>query len=131
MKRVVALIISMMLMVASASVACAAVDFEDKTISFTNKSAYGSIVSDSTSKAKEANTDYARLYITNNTSSVNSVFRTYYNGSYVSREYFKRETAGTWMYYNTNVPAEKYVNLRGRPDSSVSTCKITGSFGAG
>ena len=35
------------------------------------------------------------------------------------------------MYYTSDVAAEKTVYLKGRPDSSVSSCTVTGEFGAG
>ena len=131
MKRKVALILCVALLLGS-SVAFAAVGFTSFTMTFTSTTSYQSIVADSTSKdMKVANNAYARLYVYSTTSSKNNVYRTYYSGSYVSSQYFKKLTTGTWMYYTSDVPKGKYVTLRGRPDSSVSSATVTGEFGAG
>lgn len=71
------------------------------------------------------------LYTRKVTSTKKNVFRTYCDGKYTSGEYFYKTTTGTWMYYTSDVAAEKTVYLKGRPDSSVSSCTVTGKFGAG
>lgn len=112
--------------------AFAAVKFEDFDMNYNGADGFTSVVSDTTSKAKTAKTDYARLYITKTTSpSKNCIFKTYYNGEYVSREYYDTTTTGRWMYYNTDIPEKARVILRARPDSSVPSCRLSGSFGAG
>ena len=130
MKRKISFILCTLL-VLSATVAYAAVSFSSFTMTFTGLDNYQNITSDTTSKAmKTADSAYARLYITATNSSKNNVYRTYYNG-YVSDKYFKKTTAGTWMYYTSNVPKSAKVYLRGRPDSDVPNSTVTGSFGAG
>ena len=88
------------------------------------------ITSDTTSKD---NPTRARLYITSNTSDVNSVFRAgkTMTGSAVTRLYYDRVTSGRMMSYNVSIAKDTRIYLQGRPDSSVSSCTITGSFGAG
>ncbi len=111
-------------------IAHAAVDFTRFTMTFSDKDTYQQVTSDTTSKD---NPTRARLYITSNTSSVNSVFRAgkTSTGSAVTRSYFDRITSGRMMYYDEDIAKDTRIYLQGRPDSSISTCTITGSFGAG
>ncbi len=111
-------------------IAHAAVDFTRFTMTFSDKDTYQQITSDTTSKD---NPTRARLYITSNTSDVNSVFRAgkTMTGSAVTRLYYDRVTSGRMMSYNVNIAKDTRIYLQGRPDSSVSSCTITGSFGAG
>ncbi|NLV58301.1 MAG: hypothetical protein GXY67_05980 [Clostridiales bacterium] len=131
MKRKVALVLCVVMILATASVAYAAVGFTNFKMTFTSTTTYQNIVSDTTSKDMlVANDAYARLYVYATTSSVNNVYRTY-SGGYVSGQYFKKLTSGTWMYYTSDIDQGDRVYLRGRPDSSVSSCTVTGEFGAG
>lgn len=131
MKRKVALILCVAMLVCMASTAFASVGFTSFKMTFSSTTSYQSITSDTTSTAKEADDDYARLYIYSTSSDVNNVYRTYSGGAYTSRLYYKKTTSGTWMYYNTDINANTRVYLMGRPDSSVSSCTVTGEFGAG
>ncbi len=127
-KRVFTIVLCLSLILGT--VAYAAVDFTRFKMTFSNTNTYQKITSDTTSMD---NPDRARLYITNNTSSVNSVFRAgkTSTGSAVTRLYYDRITSGRMMYYNVGIAKNTRIYLQGRPDSSVSSCTITGSFGAG
>lgn len=127
-KRVFVAILCLSLILGS--VAYAAVDFTSFKMTFSNKNTYQKITSDTTSKD---NPERARLYITSNTSSVNSIFRAgkTATGSAVTRLYYDRVTTGRMMSYNVDIAKNTRIYLQGRPDSSVSSCTITGSFGAG
>ncbi len=127
-KKAVAIVLYLSLMLGT--VAHAAVSFSDFKMTFSNMDTYQRVTSDTTSVD---NPERARLYITSNTSSVNSVFRAgkTSTGSPVTRLYYDRTTTGRMMYYNVNITKDTRIYLQGRPDSSVSTCTITGSFGAG
>lgn len=127
-KRVLVVILCLSLVLGS--VAHAAVEFSSFKMTFSNKDTYQKITSDTTSKD---NPPRARLYITSNTSDVNSVFRAgkTMTGSAVTRLYYDRVTSGRMMSYNVSIAKDTRIYLQGRPDSSVSSCTITGSFGAG
>ena len=111
------------------TVAYAAVDFTNFKMTFSSTDTYQKITSDTTSKD---NPERARLYISSNTSSVNSVFRAgkTSTGSAVTGLYHDRTTNGRMMYYSVDIAKNTRIYLQGRPDSSVSSCTITGSFGA-
>lgn len=127
-KRVFVAILCLSLILGS--VAYAAVDFTSFKMTFSNMNTYQKITSDTTSKDNPVR---ARLYITSNTSSVNSIFRAgkTATGSAVTRLYYDRVTTGRMMSYNVDIAKNTRIYLQGRPDSSVSSCTITGSFGAG
>lgn len=127
-KRVFTIILCLSLILGTG--AYAAVDFINFKMIFSNMDAYQKITSDTVSVD---NPERARLYITSNTSSVNSVFRAgkTSTGSAVTRLYYDRTTSGRMMYYDVDIAKDTRIYLQGRPDSSVSDCKITGSFGAG
>lgn len=132
MKRTIAMILCVAMLLSLASTAFAAEGFTKFKLTFTSMTSYQSIISDTTSKAKKVkDKDYARLYVDSTTSTKKNVFCTYCDGKYTSGEYFYKTTTGTWMYYTSDVAAEKTVYLKGRPDSSVSSCTVTGKFGAG
>lgn len=127
-KRVFTIVLCLSLILGT--VAYAAVDFTSFKMTFSNTNTYQKITSDTTSVD---NPERARLYITSNTSSVNSVFRAgkTSTGSAVTRLYYDRITSGRMMYYDVDIAKDTRIYLQGRPDSSVSNCTITGSFGAG
>mgnify|MGYP000010881384 FL=1 len=131
MKRKVAFVLCVAMLVCMVSNALAAVKFSKFTMTFSDTTSYQSITSDTTSVAKAADTDYARLYVTATSSSKNNVYRTYSGTDYTSRCYYKKTTTGTWMYYNTDIDSDTQVYLMGRQDSSVPSCTVTGKFGAG
>lgn len=131
MKRKIVATLCIAVLLCLATSAFASESFTNFKLAFSSTSSYQSIVSDTTSTAKTAGEDYARLYVDSTTSSVNNVYRTYSGKAYTSRTYFKNTTTGTWMYYNTDISQGATVYLRGRPDSSVSSCTVTGKFGAG
>ncbi|MEG0505684.1 MAG: hypothetical protein RR547_13635 [Raoultibacter sp.] len=99
-------------------------------MTFVNTDFYANIVSDTTSKAKTTS-DYATMIISASSSSKNSKYYIYKGSSEISRGHFETTTTGTWFYYTSNVAKGTNITLKGRPDSSVSTCTVTGSFGAG
>lgn len=132
MKRVFVMILCVAMLLGLASVAFAAEGFSTFKLTFKSTTSYQSIVSDTTSKNKNVSDKaYARLYVYSTSSDKNNVYRTYSGGEYTSSKYFDKTTNGTWMYYTSDVAANKTVYLRGRPDSSVSSCTVTGEFGAG
>lgn len=128
MKRKVAFVLCVAMLVCMVSNALAAVKFSKFTMTFSDTTSYQSITSDTTSVAKAADTDYARLYVTATSSSKNNVYRTYSGTDYTSRCYYKKTTTGTWMYYNTDIDSDTQVYLMGRPDSSVPSCTVTGNL---
>lgn len=84
MKRKVAFVLCVAMLVCMVSNALAAVKFSKFTMTFSDTTSYQSITSDTTSVAKAADTDYARLYVTATSSSKNNVYRTYkWYGLYV------------------------------------------------
>ena len=132
MKRVYALLICAAMLLCLAGTAFAAVGFTDFNLVFVSTTAYHNVTYDTTSSAKKVeDNDYARLYIYSTSSTKNNVYRTFSGGQYTSDKYYKKTTDGTWMYYTSDVAANKAVYLKGRPDSSVPSCTITGEFGAG
>ena len=110
--------------------AVASVNYTNFTMTFTDLDEFQTVTSDTTSKN---NPTRARLYIYSNTSSVKSVFRagTTPTGSPVTGRYYDRTTDGRMMNYTVNLAQNTRVYLQGRPDSSISSCTITGAFGAG
>lgn len=132
MKRMVSMILCVAMLLCMASTAFAARGFTDFKMTFKTTTTYQTVTYDTTSKDKLVDDDaYARLYVYETTSSKNNVYRTYSGGEYTSIQYFKKTTSGTWMYYTSDVDSGSYVFLKGRPDSSVSSCTVTGEFGAG
>ena len=132
MKRTIAMILCVAMLLSLASTAFAANGFTEFELTFTSTTQYKSIVSDTTSKAKKVeDDDYARLYVYSTTSDKNNVYRTYSGGKYTSEKYFKKTTSKTFMYYTSDIASGAFVYLRGRSDSSVSSCTVTGEFGAG
>lgn len=131
MKRKMAVVLCLATLLGIAGSAFASVGFTNFKLVFVTTTTYKNVTSDTTSTAKDAGTDYARLYVYSTTSSKNNVYRTYSGGQYVSGQYFKKLTDGTWMYYTSDIAEGTRVYLKGRPDSSVSSCYVTGEFGAG
>ena len=131
MKRKMAVVLCLATLLGIAGIAFASVGFTNFKLVFVTTTTYKNVTSDTTSTAKDAGTDYARLYVYSTTSSKNNVYRTYSGGQYVSGQYFKKLTDGTWMYYTSDIAEGTRVYLKGRPDSSVSSCYVTGEFGAG
>lgn len=132
-KRIVCVALCAALLMCMAGTAFATTPFTKYKMTFVSTDAYYHICGNTTSKPRlVANNDYARLYVYNTTATKNNVYRASYAGSFVTGKYYKKTTDGTWMYYTEDVPAEKSVTLRGRPDSSVDGyIAITGEFGAG
>jgi hypothetical protein len=128
MKRKGVIVVIALALTLIVSVAQAAVGYSNFTLTFTTTSSYTSIVSDT---ASVANPSYARLYVYNNTSSVNSAWRAIRSGSVVTNVYFDRLVNYRQMFYTASIPVNASVTLQGRPDSSVSSCTVTGQFGAG
>jgi hypothetical protein len=116
-----------------AGTAFARVPFTKFKMQFISTESYYVLCADTTSKDRRvANNDYARLYVYENSSPKNNVYRISTTiGNYVSSRYYKDITDGTWMYYTEDVNKGKRVSLRGRPDSGVPECTVTGEFGAG
>lgn len=117
-KRVVAIVLCLSLMLGT--VAYAAVAFKSFKMTFSDEDTYQRITSDTTSID---NPERARLYITSNTSNVNSVFRAgkTSTGSAVTRLYYDRTTIGRMMYYDENIAKDTRIYLQGRPDSNVGS----------
>ncbi len=127
-KTIFSIILCVSLMLGT--IAYGAVSYTNFKMTFKDMDTFQKITSDTTSKA---NPERARLYITSNTSSVNSVFRAgkTATGNAVTRLYYDRTTKGRMMYYNTDIAKDARIYCQGRPDSSVSSCTISGKFGAG
>ncbi len=130
MKKKFALLIAIALLLTLTGNVLAATTFKNFKMTFTKKDSYTSIVSDTTSKAKTTS-DYATMIITSSSSSKNCKYYIYKGSSVISRDHFETTTKGTWFFYTSDVAKGTRITLKGRPDSSVSTCTITGSFGAG
>jgi hypothetical protein len=130
MKRKHIILVAVLALTMVASIAQASVGFTNFTLTFTTTSQYTSIVTDTTSVA---NPSYGRLYLYSNTSSVNCVWRAIRSGSAVTGLYYDRVISSGFrqMIYTTSLPVNASVTLQGRPDSSVSSCTVTGAFGAG
>ena len=123
MKRKLAIALAVALLSCIAASASAAVPYTAVL-----ENTYGSIISDTTSRAGCL---FGRLYITSNSSNMYCHFYLTYNGEQVTNVYNDKLTAGRWMYYNEYIPKDAIITLNGRCDSSISSATITGSFGAG
>lgn len=132
-KRVICVALCAALLMCMAGTAFAKANFVDFKMKFISTESFYVLCADTTSKKRlVSNNDYARLYVDENTSPKKNVYRiSTAIDTYVSRDYFKDLTDGTWIYYTKDVEANKRVSLRGRPDSSVESCIVAGSFGAG
>lgn len=132
MKRKLSLILCLAMVFCLASSAFAAEGFTNFKMTFTKTSEYQSIVSDTTSKAKVSGSDYARLYVYACSSSKNNIYKSYSSSTYVSGPYYlKTSPTATQMFYTSNIAKGARVYLKGRPDSSVASCTVTGEYGAG
>lgn len=132
MKRIIAALVICLLVLAGS--AYAAENFTRFTMYFKGKNTYDEVVTDTTSKLKSSGT-YSRLYLTSNTSSVNCVWMTHdvTAGRTCSNVNYARLTGTSYkaITYTCDVAKNHTVALFGRPDSSVDSCVVTGSFGAG
>lgn len=132
-KRIVCVSLCAALLMCMAGTAFARVPFTKFKMEFISTGSYYVLCTDTTSKDRRvANNDYARLYVYNTSSAKNNVYRASTTiSNFVTSNYYKKTTDGTWMYYTEDVAEGKRVSLRARPDSSVHSCTVTGEFGAG
>ena len=132
-KRIICVAMCAALLMCMAGTAFAAVSFRNFKMEYIATDSYYVVCADTTSKDRlVANDDYARLYIYDTSSTKNNIYRASTTiSNFVTGKYYKNTTNGTWMYYTEDVAKGKRVSLRARPDSSVSSCTITGEFCAG
>lgn len=137
MKKI-GVILCVVLFLCLVSYAVAAQPYNNYTMTFQSTSSYEEVCSDTTSKAMTANnsSSYGRQQCTYNSSSKNNAYRAGLTSTgsaasirhYVNRTY---NNAVVQYFYNVNIARYATVYLQGRPDSSVSTATVSGTWGAG
>ena len=134
MKKIFGVVLCLALILSMATTTYAAVTFKNFKLIFAGKKVYTSVVTDSTSKAMAVGTN-SRLYLTANTSNVNCVWMAFNltKNKECSIEEYAKLTGSSYkgITYTVAAANNNKINLLGRPDSSVSSCSVTGQFGAG